>query len=68
MSKHVKRGSAIAVGAAIAAGAYGATVASAHNGTSTPGGSIGGILTFIVDLVLEILGIPGKTIGSLLGG
>lgn len=68
MSKNVKRGSAIAVAAAGAVGTYGAAVASAHHGTSTPGGPIGALITFIVDLVLDILGVPGNVLGSLFGG
>jgi hypothetical protein len=67
MSKQFKLGSAVAVVAAAAAGTYGAAIASAH-GTSTPGGPIGAILTFIIDLVLDILGIPGNALGSLFGG
>jgi len=68
MSKHLKRGSAVAVAVAASASTYGAAVASANFGTSTPGGPIGAIVMFIVDLVLEILGIPGPVLGSLFGG
>ena len=68
MSKHVRRGSAIAVSTAAVIGTYGAEVASAtHGGTSTPGGPIGALVTFIVDLILQILGIPGNSLGSLFG-
>lgn len=67
MSKHVKRGAAVAVLAAAAAGS-GAAVAAAHGGTSTPGGPLGALITFIIDLVLDILGIPGNVVGSLFGG
>lgn len=67
MSRNLKRGSAIAVAVAAAASS-GAAVAAAHGGSSTPGGPIGALVTFIIDLVLDILGIPGSVAGSLFGG
>lgn len=66
MSRNLKRGSAIAVAVAAAAGS-GAAVAAAHGGSSTPGGLLGTLVTFIIDLVLDILGIPGRVAGSLFG-
>ncbi len=66
MSKHLKRGSAIAVLTA-AAGGTGAAVAAAHGGTSTPGSGLLGLLTYIIDLVLDIIGVPGNVVGSLFG-
>lgn len=68
MSKHFKRGTAAAAIAAAAAGSGAAVASATFGGTSTPGGLIGAVVTFIIDLVLGILGIPGNVAGSLFGG